>query len=168
MGERRSSPNNLPAKPLQEMIQARIDKRNRALSFADPLNRTVSGGKGDVCIELDIFERQLYGWESGDRLTVEFDIADRVLQRAGWLWWDVYTPESVRLPIFQTILRRPRKPKDSKGTRWWVNLPGPVYGDRGHIEPLDIEGYEVTDWAKLADIREAFTGVRAEVDRVAA
>lgn len=158
---------DLPVRPMLEKVTAKIEQRNRMHSWFDPLRRPAAGGKDEVCRELGIFERQLWAWESGERKGIEFNLADKIMQRAGWLWWDVYTPESVRLPIFSVVLRKPRAPKSPRGKRWWVQLPGPSYGDRGAVTSLDIEGYEVTDWAMLARIEEAFTGEVAQ-DLVAA
>jgi hypothetical protein len=36
--------------------------------------------------------RRLYAWAHGESETVRFDIADAILQRAGWLWFDVWEP----------------------------------------------------------------------------
>jgi hypothetical protein len=44
-----------------------------------------------VCDMLGIASRSLYTWAHG-QATVRFDVADRVVTRAGWLWWDVFRP----------------------------------------------------------------------------
>lgn len=43
-----------------------------------------------VCDRLGIPARRLYNWEHGIEQTCGFDIADKVVTRAGWLWWSVW------------------------------------------------------------------------------
>jgi transposase-like protein len=47
-------------------------------------------GRREMYERLGISERQVLHWRNGQ--AVSFDIADRILQRAGWLWFDVWEP----------------------------------------------------------------------------
>lgn len=52
------------------------------------------GGAGSVaevlCERLGISDKTLREWRAGARPSVQFDLADRILTRLGWLWWDVW------------------------------------------------------------------------------
>lgn len=43
-----------------------------------------------VCERIGIPPRRLYNWERGIERSTGFDVADRIVTRAGWLWWSVW------------------------------------------------------------------------------
>jgi hypothetical protein len=45
----------------------------------------------DFCVRVGITDRTLRAWQTGERPSVRFDAADRVLVALGLLWWDVWT-----------------------------------------------------------------------------
>jgi Zn ribbon nucleic-acid-binding protein len=73
---RESRINRVPAAPLAAAID-RYARRN-GLELAE------------VCESAGIDPRNQYGWGHGERDTVQFDVADRVLQALGLLWFDVW------------------------------------------------------------------------------
>jgi hypothetical protein len=44
-----------------------------------------------VCSRLGVSEKRLYCWANGE-VVASFDTADKVVTRAGWLWWEVWEP----------------------------------------------------------------------------
>jgi hypothetical protein len=99
---------NLPAGPLAVAVCGLIRRTALDNAYMETIGRNITGDDGKVrapeefhregapspreavCDRLGIPSRALYDWERGIRATVGFDVADRVVTRAGWLWWDVW------------------------------------------------------------------------------
>jgi hypothetical protein len=81
----------LPVGPLVVAVE-RLIRRERSGQnlLALVADDTPDATRNAVCERLGISARRLYAWAHGERPRVQFDTADRVLQRAGWLWFDVW------------------------------------------------------------------------------
>ena len=78
---------NLPAKPLANVIERYVNRRQALL-----LTRGVPKGESRevICEELGITSRTLRDWRSGGRRYVRAGAADVVLTALGLHWWDVW------------------------------------------------------------------------------
>jgi hypothetical protein len=99
----------LPVAPLVAAVESLIHRTALDSPFPVELAAEVTGEDGKrrdaseyhrdgapsareaVCDRLGIAPKSLYTWAHG-QATVRFDVADRVVTRAGWLWWDVFRP----------------------------------------------------------------------------
>lgn len=141
----------LPAVPLAAAMQRLIDREDRAASLNDPVQRGPRGEcKEVVCLRLGIPTRTLTAWQLGERLLADFDVIDKVLTRAEWLWWEVYDEESVRRPALRVRVRDQKKDAPGKSLRWQT-VRHLRYGDLG------------PDREVLALIEQTFTGEGVEV-----
>jgi hypothetical protein len=104
----------LPAAPLAAAIERLIVAEAAgaypmapAIHIRSDTGNTIAMGKGGsheegsspreiVCARLGVETRSLFGWRSGERKTVQFDTADRILTLAGWCWWDIWTAEEAQ------------------------------------------------------------------------
>jgi hypothetical protein len=98
----------LPAKPLADAITKLIrahavgpDPKGSWTSITSGTGQPVdpfAGATEIVCKRLGVADRSYREWQSGRRLTVRFDVADRVVTRGGLLWWSVWPdcPEAER------------------------------------------------------------------------
>jgi transposase-like protein len=83
----------LPSGPLVAAMDRLFTRQHNAWV---PKLRDSSGkplkmpGRREMYERIGITERQVLHWRNGQ--AVAFDIADRILQRAGWLWFDVWEP----------------------------------------------------------------------------
>ena len=78
---------SVPSGPLAVMlVRAAFHYQRTGMSFDD--------GRTAICERAGIHPRQLLAWHKGEYERVRLDVADRVLQRMGWLWWDVYDPQA--------------------------------------------------------------------------
>jgi hypothetical protein len=68
---------DLPVGPLLAKIEARIEH----------------GTTRGVCGRLGVNDRKVRDWRAGSRRFVSVEVAERVLDGAGWSWWDVWGPE---------------------------------------------------------------------------
>lgn len=89
-GEREEVLRALPALPSRELARAidRLVTRERGPN-PSPNDATEKA----VCARLDVDPRRLYGWRVGEYERVQWNVADRVCTRAGWLMADVWAPE---------------------------------------------------------------------------
>jgi hypothetical protein len=91
---------NLPAAPLAAMVNKLIDRQRQldplVIAKSDPhdTSRLV------VCERLGINPRSLFAWEKGERASVQFDLADRTITRAGLMWFDVYGDDPIARQAF--------------------------------------------------------------------
>lgn len=89
---------DLPAQPLGFAIQRLIDSERHQLYFHAPTLRKVNGRPVDdhvrtaICGRLGISDRAYTNWKK-DGTTVEFDIADDVMIRGEWNWFEVWDRE---------------------------------------------------------------------------
>lgn len=79
-----------------------IIQRERAIS---PAAQKIADGRKDsvrltVCGRVGVSERTLYAWEHGERVNVQFDVADRIITGLGLLWFDVYGDDPVAAAAF--------------------------------------------------------------------
>lgn len=89
----------LPSAPLAVAVNRLIRRERVGLNV---LGLKISDAKGNrqgrdsareiVCERLGFNQRRLYAWEMGEAKTIQFDTADRILQKADWLWFDVWEP----------------------------------------------------------------------------
>lgn len=106
----------LPARPLALAIEA-SDARRRQEFFAGftfgmeaftGFDYTTEGDAVGVGGGDRSSHRMVYAWKLGERVDVQFDVADRALTRGRWLWWEVWNEETVRLPALTVHVRRRR------------------------------------------------------------
>lgn len=71
---------HLPSAPLAKVIEARIARASGATME-------------EVCGNLGIHARMFTAWRSGERTSVQADVADRVIQNLGLLWFDLVDEE---------------------------------------------------------------------------
>lgn len=76
---------HIPATALAALIDRMIERETLDIPGS-------YGAQEIVCERLGLSTRTLFDWRSGKRRSVQFDIADRVLTRAGLFWWDVWEP----------------------------------------------------------------------------
>jgi hypothetical protein len=87
----------LPAPQLATVIDRIIAVEGAGNLFDDlPVDPSDNSGKRTeiVCSRLGIPVRTLFAWRVGERQRVQFLLADRVLTRAGLLWWDVWNEDT--------------------------------------------------------------------------
>jgi hypothetical protein len=77
----------LPAKPLADAFE-RCVVRARMSVYAE----TDVEARNRLCRLVGISPRNLFGWRTGERDRVHFDVAGRVLQGLDMLWWEVWPP----------------------------------------------------------------------------
>lgn len=90
----------LPSAPLAAAVERLIRMEEAGDYVRVGLNIKGEGGaplKGHtareaVCVRLGIDTRNQYAWSTGERPTIQFDVADRVLTHASWCWWDIWAP----------------------------------------------------------------------------
>jgi hypothetical protein len=96
--KRRPGPLHLPAKPLATMIGRIVEtrvrwERLRGVSMPGSREKARTGTLGEVCDELDVDPRSLFGWQHEGRKCVKREVAERVLLRVGLGWSDVWPRE---------------------------------------------------------------------------
>ena len=69
----------LPARPLAVAL--------------DALAAKLEGGIEELAVQVGFSSRSYRGWRSGERATVRFDLADKILVAAGLEWWDVWSED---------------------------------------------------------------------------
>lgn len=101
-----------------------------------------------LCERAKIQERVLYGWPRGERPEIGLDMADRVLMHAGLFWWEVWTEETVRVPLLVVTTYAPQTKHIRGGgrKRFRVKVRTIGYGDAG------------PDHARLAEIHSLMVG----------
>lgn len=82
----------LPAAPLLAAIERLVVNDHLRIVGDDQSHAEA------VCGRLGIDSRNLRRWRSGGA-SVQADVVDRVLTRAGWHWWDVYGDEPVEVRV---------------------------------------------------------------------
>jgi hypothetical protein len=84
---------NLPARPLMEAVLVAVAEERRVMNpFGHPLRASdheIAPLKR-VCERAHINERMVNAWQRGERLEVQFAIADRALIGLGLFWWEVW------------------------------------------------------------------------------
>lgn len=84
-----------------------------------------------VCELAGIEERSVTAWRRGER-NVEMDMADTVLTRLDLLWWDVWSEQSVRVPLFEVnVYAWQTKNSRGKRVRTRARVRYVPYGDLG-------------------------------------
>jgi hypothetical protein len=102
-----------------------------------------------VCVRAGIPERVVTRWRLGEQGgRVDLDLADQVMTRLGLFWWDIWTAETVREPLFlvttyNTCLKK--EPGDKYRRRRLKDRTIP-YGDLG------------TDFYRLREIETLMSG----------
>jgi hypothetical protein len=130
--EDRSKGVTLPGQPLASAMRAYEERQRRGNSnlFAPDLGAD-TGELGAVYERVGVAERVARRWARG--LGVSLSAADLVLTRLGLAWWEVWSEETVRLPIFVVGVYGPRITKRRNGTRRIVRERARLipYGDLG-------------------------------------
>jgi hypothetical protein len=80
----------VPSMEGRPIVPEKISRGDGALSVAEA-----------VCARLDISTRTLREWRDGRRPSVRFDVADRIVTRAGWLWFDVWSDDEQARRAFE-------------------------------------------------------------------
>lgn len=117
-----------PRVALPETVRAWLPGR----PLARAIDRVAEGSDiRTVCDIAGIEERLVWAWRSGER-NVELATADTVLTRLDLLWWEVWSPESVRVPLFEVTVYE-WKTKNARGKRRRTRTRHRYvpYGDRG-------------------------------------
>jgi hypothetical protein len=77
----------LPAAPLAVFVDSLIERARKQHDLVGVVSRGRHGLNGasakSVCASLGIDERMLRAWRTGERVSVQFDVADRVLVASG-------------------------------------------------------------------------------------
>lgn len=92
----------LPAAPLAETLESIIAREGEY-------------ARERICEAAGIAPRNLFGWTSGERKRVQFDVADRVLTRLGLNWWDVWDED--QREVFEGNNWSPRTIEEYKARR---------------------------------------------------
>jgi hypothetical protein len=122
---------SLPARPIAAVIDQRTKTTDLVL----------------VCELIGFQERQVSRWRNGELATVSADDADRVMTALDLFWWEVFTEDTVRLPVLVVTTYQHAK-KNVRGKTKVVRnkmrtLP---YGDQG------------PDHERLSQIRALMSG----------
>jgi hypothetical protein len=86
----------LPAKALASAVERRVEvvraqRLREEFTFSSSRGTEVlDSSREDVCVQLGITSKTVRDWQSGRIKRVAFDTADMIMQRAGWLWWEVW------------------------------------------------------------------------------
>lgn len=84
----------LPAAPLAALVDEHV-RRVQAEHDLERGDHNLNGASAkSVCSSLGIDERMLRAWRTGERVSVQFDVADRVLTALGVQWHDVWDPDA--------------------------------------------------------------------------
>lgn len=129
----RSDKQFLPSAPLAEAVMRLSEREGRKL----------------VCARAGIPERVLARWVLGEMGgNVELGLADQVLTRLELFWWEVWTEDTVREPLFVVTTYRNESKKESTGEyrRRRIKYRTLPYGDLG------------TDFWRLREIRRLMSG----------
>lgn len=87
---------NLPSEPLAKKIEELIVRERAGLfAYAPPFKNAKGKPMADnvrsvVCRRLGITDKAVREWREGKVPTVRFDVADGILGRSPWLWFDVW------------------------------------------------------------------------------
>ena len=101
---------------------------------------------GVICELAGIIDRLVTAWRRGER-NVEMELADKALTRLDLLWWEVWSEETVRVPLFEVnVYAWQMKMARGKRHRTRVRLRCVPYGDQG------------PDEQKLREIQGLMTG----------
>lgn len=137
----------VPVAPLVMLIddiaaRAALDRG----AIYDP--RAVDAALGTVCARADLNDRVLYRWRVGEDPTVALERAEVVIEALDAFWWEVWTAETVRRPLFVAASYRWRDKRLPSGKmgRYRERTRTVVYGDQG------------PDLFELERIRRAFEG----------
>jgi hypothetical protein len=106
-------------------------------------------GRKAVCERAGIPERVLARWVLGEQGgNVDIVMADQVMTRLDLFWWEVWTEESVREPLFVVTTYRIEAKRDKAGEykRRRIKYRTVPYGDLG------------TDFWRLREIGSLMTG----------
>jgi hypothetical protein len=94
---------DLPTAPLLRVIDEMIDNELRLRSFDNQIREITSGngaGVGPVAAvsqRVGVSERTINRWRRVVRYTL-FEVADGVITSSPYLWWEVFSEETCRLP----------------------------------------------------------------------
>lgn len=122
----------VPGEPLAAVIVAIARREERE---GNPFAIGELGSKDRrvaiVCARAGILPRQLNRWRYGEN-EVRLSVADLALTRLCLFWWEVWTEESVRLPLFTVrVYRWQWKVNRGKRRHCRVCMRSVPYGDRG-------------------------------------
>lgn len=98
----------LAAAPLAAAIDRLIalEEMGNPFDVSDRSAGDTSDGRGAaICARLGIDPRNLYAWRTGERATVRFDVADKVVTRGGFAWWEVWAPDVAGKDGYETACR---------------------------------------------------------------
>jgi hypothetical protein len=106
----------LPAWPLGEALREEDARRQREhyggyVVDLDCPQGDIAGAHLRVPGWSDSTERNVRAWTVGERMDVQFDVADRVLTALDWCWWEVFNERTVRKHSLVVALRSPVKSK---------------------------------------------------------
>ena len=105
-----------------------------------------------VCARAGVAVRMITAWRAGERDRIAPDMADQVLTGLDLFWWEVWTTETVREPLFVVTTYNHAVKKDKRGRpcRRRVKVRTIPYGDLG------------TDFYRLREIELLMTAVDDE------
>lgn len=113
----------VPARAIALAIRRAVEREERAGTPA---------AQGAVLERMGISNRRFWAWEFGQAEDCSFSSADQVLTALGLHWWDVWTEDTVRIPLITVARwRRVQRKRPGNVTQGWEVQSRRYYGDAG-------------------------------------
>lgn len=93
----------VPSLPLALAILAEVARDEVGNLWGQDFPEGNDGQIGVVCERVGVHDRRLRAWRVGESPGVSLLKADEVLTALGRFWWEVWTEETVRLPLLEAV-----------------------------------------------------------------
>lgn len=121
---------SLPSAPLADAIMRIAEREHKRRAFAG------STAANDyrltaICEQAEVPVRRVSSWRRGET-NVSWGTADTVLTRLGLFWWEIWTEETVRVPLFEVrVYAHQWKTCHGKRRYQRIRTASVPYGDQG-------------------------------------